>query len=118
MAPNSQWQRQKLVLLPIIVILIGGKSFFAYMDLRASRARDSIIKFLDAIRHIRYQSGHHSGPEHRIFVEVKGKQGQLELVLARDSGNRDEYWVFWSKEAGKESRQEIGRINTSFLDRE
>jgi hypothetical protein len=73
---------------------------------------------LDAIRHIHSEPGHHSHPEHEIFVDVQGKRDKLELVFARDSRNANEYWVFWMKEAGKESRREIARVDTAVLARE
>ena len=128
-------------MLPILVTVAAAGMLFAYFDVQATRARHSIVKFLDApdgnfevtvngsswgadrdllgaIRHIHFEPGHHSHPEHEIFVEVQGKRGKLELVLARDSGNANEYWVFWTKEAGKESRQEIGMVETFVLRRE
>jgi hypothetical protein len=93
MAPKTQWDRQKPVMLPIILIVAGMALLFAYFDVQATRARRSIVKFLDApdgefevnvnghswgadkdvldaIRHIHSEPGHHSHPEHEIFVDV------------------------------------------------
>jgi hypothetical protein len=140
-ASKNQWDRQMRVMLPVFLGVAGTALLFAYFEVHSMRARRSIVKFLDApdgefevtvngnfwgadkdmldaIRHIHFEPGHHSHPEHEIFVEVQSSRGKLELVFGRDSGNTNEYWVFWTKEAGKQSRLEIGRVDTTVLGRE
>ncbi len=57
---------------------------------------------------------HHSHPTKRIDIDVVSPQNKLSLELRRDSGNPQEYWVFYTGENGLES--EIGRITTSIFD--
>jgi hypothetical protein len=137
----EEWQRLKWLVVPLLLVWCGVGLLVAYRDLKARRARNSIVEFLrasdqsfgitvngnswgadkdllEAVRHIHSEPGHHSHPEHHVFVEVQGTRGKLELLFARDSDNPGEYWVFWAKDVGNESRMEIGRVNTTVLDKE
>jgi hypothetical protein len=123
----------------LILFLIFG--IVGMRNVRALRARNAIRQVLDvpdnefevnlngqsapeasavlnAIRGMRLLMSHHSYPAHEITVVIRGKHGLLELTLARDSGLPKEYWVFWTREEGDPNRLEIGRIETSALDRD
>jgi hypothetical protein len=123
----------------LILLLIAG--LVGARNVKALRARNAIRQMLDApdnefdvklrdrsapdagavlqaVRGIRLRMSHHSYPAHEITVVIRGKHGPLELTLARDSGLPREYWVFWTREEGHPNRLEIGRIETSVLDRD
>jgi hypothetical protein len=123
----------------LILFLIFG--IVGIRNVKALRARNAIRQMLDApdnefdvklsgrsapdagavlqaVRGIRLRMSHHTYPAHEITVVIRGKHGLLELTLARDSGLPKEYWVFWTREEGDPNRLEIGRIETSLLDRD
>ena len=60
-------------------------------------------------------TAHHSHTTKKIRLEVANRNETLRLVLGRDSRNAQEYWVFYPKYRYT-SRNEIGRINTTFFD--
>jgi len=60
-------------------------------------------------------SYHHSHPTHSIRVVLQTKDGDLKLNLARDSGDQQEYWVFYPQ-FKITSMNEVGKISTSALD--
>ena len=59
---------------------------------------------------------HHSEPTRTINVQICDYSRQITLMLARDSGNPREYWVFYPKHAIT-ARNEVGRIITPIFDR-
>ena len=59
---------------------------------------------------------HHSEPTRTINVQIWDYSRQITLILARDSGNPQEYWVFYPKHAIT-ARNEVGRITTPIFDR-
>jgi hypothetical protein len=101
----------------IAVLACGTILFVGYRNEQESRARGTILKALEApdndlvvtvnghpwspnnavlamIRGVHARAAHHSGPGHEIHVVIRGKRGELQLTLARDSDVRQEYWVF------------------------
>jgi hypothetical protein len=58
---------------------------------------------------------HHSHPTKRINVEITDHAQRIRIVLARDSTNPREYWVFYPKYYVTKSN-EIGRIKTPLFD--
>jgi hypothetical protein len=58
---------------------------------------------------------HHSNPTKRITIRIYENSLKLTLILARDSGNLREYWVFYPKYRVTRYN-EIGRIRTPALD--
>jgi hypothetical protein len=116
-----------------IILLVG------YRHVQEGRARSRVLNVLEApdsdfvvtvdgrvwphnngvlaaIRGVRSRAAHHSAPDHAIYVVIRGKRGDLELTLARDSDVPEEYWVFWTSQEGDQNRLEIGRIETRIFD--
>ena len=58
---------------------------------------------------------HHSHPTINLKVEVKSHRGSLRLILGRDSGNAEEYWVFYPGYSVT-TKNEISRIRTIELE--
>jgi len=61
---------------------------------------------------------HHSHPTKRFEVQISDREGELILVLARDSERSSEYWVYSPQDdftTGFVEGDEIGRINTDAL---
>jgi hypothetical protein len=69
---------------------------------------------LSTIRALRDLPAHHSSPSRRFRVDIRGPQS-LFLILARDSGDPREYWVFYPTYMITRYN-EIGRIRTSTFD--
>ena len=90
------------------VIAINGKPI---------QNRDEILNALRAFSDL---PAHHSSPSHRIVVELSDPPRQLSLLLARDSSNAHEYWVFSpspSRVAFRAQMQkDIGHIVTTTFD--
>ena len=58
---------------------------------------------------------HHSHPTKRIKVILLSDKGDMVLVLARDSSNPHEYWVFYPAYRSTQMN-DIGKVMTSALD--
>ena len=58
---------------------------------------------------------HHSDPTRRIDIQIYDHSRHITLVLARDSGNPREYWVFYPKYYIT-TTNEIGRVVTTVFD--
>jgi hypothetical protein len=69
---------------------------------------------LSTLRELRQLPAHHSSPNARFSVDIRGPKS-LSLVLARDSGDPREYWVFYPTYMITRYN-EIGRIRTSTFD--
>jgi hypothetical protein len=67
------------------------------------------------LKNLRWLRPHHSDPTKRIQVEIRKDFRHAVLSLARDSGNPQEYWVFYPKYYVT-SRNEVGRIVTPLFD--
>jgi len=72
-------------------------------------------RMISALKEIAPYWAHHSHPTTRIRVEIRGDERNLTLELGRDSGNQQEYWVFYP-EHSVTSNNEIRRITTSAFD--
>jgi hypothetical protein len=69
---------------------------------------------LSTLRELRDLPAHHSSPSRRFSVDIRGPK-PLSLVLARDSGDPREYWVFYPTYMITRYNK-IGRIRTSTFD--
>jgi hypothetical protein len=72
-------------------------------------------KMISALKDLAPYWAHHSHPTKRIRVDIRNDVRDLRLELGRDSGNSQEYWVFYP-ELGLSGQTEIGRITTSAFD--
>src|SRR5687767_10623748 len=72
-------------------------------------------KIISSLKEIAPYWAHHSSPTTRIRVDIHSDMRDLTLELGRDSGNPQEYWVFYSGHSVT-SDNEIGRITTSAFD--
>ena len=72
-------------------------------------------EILSVLRTLHTSPGHHSHPTHAIGIGVSDDPESLTLLLARDSDDPKEYWVFFPK-YWITSTKEIGRIKTSEFD--
>lgn len=68
-----------------------------------------------ALKTLRWLPAHHSNPTKRINVEIYDDRRHIAFSLARDSGNPQEYWVFYPKYYIT-TYNEIGRIVTLVFD--
>jgi hypothetical protein len=125
----------------IAVLACGAISLVGYRSEQEGRARSTMLKVLEApnsdlvvtvngrvwphndavltaLRGVRSRAAHHSGPDHAIHVVIRGRRGDLELTVARDSVVPQEYWVFWTRQDNDLNRLEIGRIETPIFDGE
>lgn len=69
---------------------------------------------LRTLRELRDFPAHHSSPNGGFSVDIRGPKSVF-LVLARDSGNPQEYWVFYPKYMITRYN-EIGRIKAATFD--
>jgi hypothetical protein len=76
-----------------------------------SNANDVLL----TLKNLRWLPPHHSHPTKTIHVEIRQDSRHAVLSLARDSGNPQEYWVFYPKYYVT-SRNEVGRIVTPLFD--
>jgi hypothetical protein len=72
-------------------------------------------EMISSLKEIAPYWAHHSHPTTRIRVDIHSEVRDLTLELGRDSGNPQEYWVFYS-EHSVTSDNEMGRITTSAFD--
>jgi hypothetical protein len=135
----KKWQWPWWVITPLILLWSGIMLFTVYRNVEAWQARNAIREMLDApdiefmvlangrsvpstggvlgaIRGVHLQMAHHSHPDQEIPVMIRRDKTVLELTLARDSDDTQEYWVFWTREGRNPNRLEIGRIETSVFD--
>ena len=70
---------------------------------------------LSGLKTLQWVPQHHSYPTKVIRVEVFDHSRQVVLLIARDSGDPREYWVF-SKKSFITRHIEVGRIMTSAFD--
>jgi hypothetical protein len=87
-------------------------NYSVYVNQQKVRDADRIIS---ALKEVTPYWAHHSHPTARIRVDIRSDARDLTLELGRDSGNPQEYWVFYS-EHSVTSNNEIGRITTSAFD--
>lgn len=71
---------------------------------------------LAALRAVHLRMSHHTSPTHQLPIVIRNDGTVLELTFARDSGDKHEYWIFWTREAGRNGLNEIGRIETPIFD--
>jgi hypothetical protein len=72
-------------------------------------------RIISALKEVTPYWAHHSHPTARIRVDIRSDVRDMTLELGRDSGNPQEYWVFYSEHSAT-SDNEIGRITTSAFD--
>ena len=87
-------------------------NYTVYVNRQEVRESEKIIS---SLKEIAPYWAHHSHPTTRIRVDIHSDARDLTLELGRDSGNPQEYWVFYSKHSVT-SDNEIGRITTSAFD--
>jgi hypothetical protein len=87
-------------------------NYTVYVNHQAVREPEKIIS---SLKEIAPYWAHHSHPTTRIRVDIDSDARDLTLELGRDSGNPQEYWVFYSGHSVT-SNNEIGRITTSAFD--
>jgi hypothetical protein len=108
-APAVSW-RARIETLTFLQDLSG--KYEVYVDSHLSRDPDKIVA---ALKTVTPKLGHHSHPTKMIRVDIQSDKGRLTLVLGRDSGYGQEYWVFYPKYRIT-SENEIGRVTTALLD--
>ena len=79
------------------------------------RAVSNSREVLLALKALDQLPAHHSNPTKRLNVEITDHGQSIRIVLARDSGNPREYWVFYPKYYVTKNN-EIGRIKTPLFD--
>jgi hypothetical protein len=87
-------------------------NYIVYVDSRPAKNPDAVIAALKTIGPV---MGHHSHPTKMIHVDIQTANGGISLVLGRDSGYAQEYWVFYPKYRIT-SNNEIGRVTTPLFD--
>lgn len=138
--PSSPFRKTGLVwftaLVPFMFVALLGQLVESRMKLLAQRRlRDHLAEqrgphvvrvggvpakypreLCEALRHVRSIAAHRSGRTEAYLVSIESSLGEkVVLELYRDSGRRDEYWVYWP--IIKDYREfEMGRIRG--LDRE
>jgi hypothetical protein len=90
----------------------ASPGYTVYINGQPAAEPEKIMSILKGISSAR---PHHSHPTTRIRVDLKGHQRSVQLEVARDSSNPQEYWVFYPQIAVT-SNNEIGRITTSVFD--
>ena len=83
-----------------------------YLDSRPAKNPHAIVAALKTIGSV---MEHHSHPTKIVHVDIQTANGGISLVLARDSGYAQEYWVFYPKYRIT-SNNEIGRVTTPLFD--
>jgi hypothetical protein len=71
-------------------------------------------EILNALQKMREVPAHHSSPSHEIRIDISDRS-HLRLVLARDSDNPREYWIFYPRHFITQ-RNEIGHIISPLFD--
>jgi hypothetical protein len=75
--------------------------------------RDEILAILRTMEDL---PAHHSSPTRRIRVDVADPPRKLVLLLARDSGDSHEYWIFAPSATRFSYDRDIGHIKTALFD--
>lgn len=88
-------------------------NYNVYVD---SQPAHEPAKVVAALKEVAPQLGHHSHPTEMIRVDIQSDKGNLTLELGRDSGNAQEYWVFYPR-YGVTANNEIGRVTTPVFDK-
>jgi hypothetical protein len=87
------------------------------VDGRIVQNRDQVLATLKGFANL---PAHHSSPTRELHVDISDPPRHLQLVLARDSSDAHEYWVFApspSKLAARLAmKKDIGHIKTSVFD--
>ena len=83
------------------------------IDGRVAPNRDEILAALRSAEHL---PAHHSSPTRRVRVEVSDTPRKLTLLLARDSGDPHEYWIFAPSATRFSYDRDIGHIKTAIFD--
>jgi len=83
------------------------------IDGRLAPNRDEILATLRSFEHL---PAHHSSPTRRLRVEVSDRSRNLTLLLARDSADPHEYWVFAPSATRFSYDRDIGHIKTPIFD--
>jgi len=121
------------MLVPTLVILVTLA--FAVPQAAEQRARQRVLHDLDslsaayrvvlnneevsdgteivaAVMRVRHINAHHSGPMVPITVQIGDGPRVVRLIIARDSKNPDEYWMFRPGDniLGDPLGQELGRV--------
>ena len=73
------------------------------------------VEVLSVLRSMSWRMPHHTHPEMRLRIEVRSNRGLLTLDLGRDSGRKNEYWVFYPRYYIT-NIDEIDRIQTHLFD--
>jgi hypothetical protein len=111
---------------------------FLIRDIVATQARDEVTSFvrdangaqvtvngqavvdpvpiLGALRWVLGDTPRHSFPKTPLHIVIRGKQGTLEIDLARDSARPREYWVFYPAGQTIRAGSEIGQIESDAFD--
>jgi len=87
-------------------------NYTVYVNSRPANNPDAIIATLKTTAP---RMAHHSSPTKMIHVDIQTNNGALSLVLGRDSGYAQEYWVFYPKYRIT-SNNEVGRVRTPLFD--
>ena len=85
-----------------------------YVSVNGRAVQDS-QEIISVLKRLHSVLPHHSEPTKTIKVEICDHPRQITLILARDSANPREYWIFYPKYAIT-ARNEIGRIITPSFD--
>jgi hypothetical protein len=134
------WQDRKVMfifLLLLVIFPIGGYNFVAN-DNAEKGARDELLAalatssgviidgqvvadptpVLAALRGVRHVPAHHSGPTTPVRLELTGGPHTVAVTIARDSENRNEFWVFRPGENRNNNAlgQDAGRVVSDTLD--
>jgi hypothetical protein len=70
---------------------------------------------LSAFKALRWIPKHHSEPTKPVRIEVSDRSRQFEFLIARDSRDPREYWVFYPK-SFITKHNDVGQIVTSAFD--
>jgi hypothetical protein len=83
------------------------------IDGHIAQNRDEILATLRSMAHL---PAHHSSPARRIRVDISDPPRKLALLLARDSSDPREYWVFAPSATRFSYDRDIGHIKTPIFD--
>jgi hypothetical protein len=90
-----------------------GEPYTVRVNGAAVRDPDAVVVALRAVRDV---PAHHSSPQERLHVDVEGRAGSFELIIARDSERADEYWVYLPEDdpvGNPPGGNEIGRVTVA-----
>lgn len=134
------WQDRKVMLIFLLLLVmfpIGGYNFLAEdnaeegarKELLAALATSSGViidgqvaseaaPVLTALGGVRHVPAHHSEPTTPVHLELTGGPHTVAVTIARDSENRNEFWVFRPGENRNNNAlgQDAGRVVSDTLD--